>query len=103
MKQKTSNTKTNDVKKSTGRQVQKDWKPASEKAGAKSRVNDGKVSVPSGKANSKLMPNQLKDNVKSNVGNTKRPMSKIPSNRPAGGPKGGAEKVATLTLGNTCL
>ena len=45
---KTNNPKANNVKKSTGKQVQKDWKPASEKAGAKSRVKDDKVSVPSG-------------------------------------------------------
>ena len=80
---KTSNTKTNDVKKSTGRQVQKDWKPASEKAGAKNRVNDGKVSAPSKKTNSKPKTVKSKDNVKPKVGNRKRPIGKTPSKRPA--------------------
>ncbi len=37
--------KMNDVETSTGKQVQKDWKPDSEKAGTKSNVKDGKASV----------------------------------------------------------
>lgn len=80
---KTGNTKTNDIKKSTGRQVQKDWKPASEKAGAKNRVKDDKVSVPSRKPNSKPMSRKSKDSVRSNVGNTKQPIGRPPSSRPA--------------------
>ena len=74
---KTNNPKANNVKKPTGKQVQKNWKPASEKAGAKSRVKDDKVSVPSGKLNSKPKTN------KSEVGNTKRPIGKTPSKRPS--------------------
>lgn len=43
-----------DVKESTGKQVQDDWKPESAKDGNKSKVKDNKVSVPSEKPNSKL-------------------------------------------------
>ena len=84
---KTNNAKVNDVKKSTGKQVQKDWKPASEKAGG--RGKDGKVSAPSGRSSSKPVPGKSKNNVRSNIGKTKqpigRPLSRIPAGRPARG------------------
>ena len=79
---KTNNPKSNNVKKPAGKQVRKDWKPASEKAGAKSMVKDDKVSVPSGKLNSKPKTS------KSKVGNTKRPIGKTPSKRPSGARRG---------------
>lgn len=80
---KTNNSKNSDFKKSTGKQVQKDWKPTSEKAGAKSRGKDNKAFAPSGKANSRPVPGKSKHNMKSNVGNTRQPIGRPSSNRPA--------------------
>ncbi len=70
----------NDVKKPTGRQVQQDWKPASERTGATSKVKDNKASAPSKKATSKPASSKSKNNVKSNAGKTKQPMGR-PSRR----------------------
>jgi len=89
---KPQNTKANDIKKSTGKQVQKDWKPASEKAGAKSRVKDNKISAPSGKSNSKSIQGKSRSNVKSNVGNKKQTIGRPAANRPAKMPRGGRRR-----------
>ncbi len=59
-------------KKTTDKQVQKDWKPASEKAGAANKVKDGKVSVPSKKINSKPAPRKSGNSVKPSSRNTKQ-------------------------------
>ena len=98
-KPRTGNSKTNDVKKTRDRQVQKDWKPASEKAGAKSKVKDNKVSAPPGKPNSKLAPSKSKSNIKSNagnrrqsIGNRRQSIGRPPSNRPANRPRGGLRR-----------
>jgi len=74
-------TTTNDVKKPTGKQVQQDWKPASEKAGTTSKVRDNKVSVPTKKATSKSAPSKSKSNIKSNSRGTKQPIGR-PTRRP---------------------
>jgi len=55
----------NDVKKPTGKQVQKDWKPASQKAGEQSKIKNNKVSVPSEKVNPKSQTSKSRGNVKS--------------------------------------
>lgn len=47
------NPRVNNNKVSTGKQVQDDWKPESEKKGNKSKVKDNKVSVPSERPNAK--------------------------------------------------
>lgn len=88
----TNNPKVNDAKKSTEKQVQKDWKPASEKAGAKSRVKDNNISAPSGKSNSNPISGKSKDNVRSNVGNKKQSIGRPAANRPANIPRGGRRR-----------
>lgn len=45
---------------STGKPVQKDWKPNSEKKGQNSKVQNNKVTVPSNKQPTKAKPNQSK-------------------------------------------
>ena len=51
--EKVNNPKTDNVKESTGKKVQDDWKPESEKKGTKSNVKSNKASVPSNKSNAK--------------------------------------------------
>ena len=70
----------NESKKTTGKQVQKDWKPASEKAGLKSKAKDGRVSVPSGKINSKPASIKSGKSVKPRSGRTKQQIGR-PSQR----------------------
>lgn len=87
---KSKKSKVNDVKKptannhkTTGKQVQKDWKPASEKAGATSKTKNGKVSSPSRKTNSKPATSRPKTKVKPNTGKTKQQIGRpSPSSRP---------------------
>ncbi len=72
----------NENKKTTGKQVQKDWKPASEKAGAASRDKNDKVSTPSKKATSKPTPSRTKTNVKPSTGRSKQQIGRpSPSSR----------------------
>lgn len=88
-KPKATKAKTNDVKKSTGRQVQKDWKPASKKIRTKDRINAHKSSVPSGKKAYKAIPDTSKNNVKSNVRKAKQPIGKPAVNRQRNRLRGG--------------
>ncbi|MCD4718593.1 MAG: hypothetical protein K8S13_01865 [Desulfobacula sp.] len=71
---------TNKSKATTGKQVQKDWKPASEKAGAASKVKDGRVSVPSRKINSKPSHRKSSKSVKPSSRKTKQQIGR-PSSR----------------------
>jgi hypothetical protein len=75
---------TKDVKKTSGKQVQKDWKPTSGKDGATSKVKNGKYSAPSKKQTvSKPAPRKSNTNVRSNTGKTRQPIGKpSPRNRP---------------------
>ncbi|RLD33792.1 MAG: hypothetical protein DRI73_04900 [Bacteroidetes bacterium] len=59
----------------TGKKVQDDWKPESEKSGTKSNVKDNKTSVPSNKSNAK-----------SSSKPANKPATK-PVNKPSGKPK----------------
>ena len=88
---KSNKSKANDVKKptannnkaTTGKQVQKDWKPASEKAGATNKAKNSKVSASSGKTKSKPAPSRTKTNVKPNTGKSKQQIGRpSPSSRP---------------------
>lgn len=73
----------NESKKTTGRQVQKDWKPASEKAGAANKAKDGKGFVPSGKTNSKPAYRKSGKSVKSSSRKTKQQIGRpSPTRRP---------------------
>ena len=64
-KPKTSNSQVKAGKTSTGKQVQRDWKPAAERTGTKSDVRNGKVSIPSKKTQSKPKASSSKNNIKS--------------------------------------
>lgn len=81
----TSKPTTNELKKSTGKKVQKDWKPASSRAREKSKVKNNRVSVPSRKENRKSQTVRSKGNMKSNTVRKKqqmgRPSSRNSSNR----------------------
>ncbi len=72
---------------STNKKVQKDWKPASEKAGGESKVTNNRVSAPANKAKSRPEVNKSKSNVKPSAGKTKqqigRPSAKVPKNKPS--------------------
>lgn len=67
-------TKSDSDKVSTGKQVQEDWKPQSEKDGTKSNVKDNKATVPSNKSN-------VNPSTKPSNKQTTRPESK-PNNQP---------------------
>ena len=73
--EKVNSPKTENAKESTGKKVQDDWKPESEKKGTKSNVKDNKVSAPTEKSNTK--PTTKPAN---------KPASK-PAKKPAGKPK----------------
>lgn len=62
----------NKSKTTTGKKIQKDWKPASGKAGAANKIKDGKVSVPSGKINSKPALRKPGRSIKSGTRKTKQ-------------------------------
>lgn len=78
---------TNTPAQSTGRSVQDDWKPASERIGNASQVKDNKVSVPTEKSGTRSNVNQNRNanqNIRQNTPATKpaaRPASK-PATRP---------------------
>ena len=75
--------KVNDVKKTTGKPVQKNWKPASEKASAASKAKNSRVSTSSGKTNSKPSSNRTKTNVKPSTGRSKQQIGRpSPKSRP---------------------
>jgi len=87
---KSNKPKANDVKKptaneskktTTGKRVQKDWKPASERTGATSKAKNSKVSAPSGKTNSKPAPSRSKSNVKPSTRKTKQQIGRPSSSR----------------------
>lgn len=82
---KTTNKATNQSnnKPSTGKKVQDDWKPTSEKNGNKSNVNNNKVSVPSNNSkpnqssnNNQAKPNNNKQNITKPANTTTQPASK---------------------------
>ncbi len=71
-----NNPKKGNAIKSTGKKVQDDWKPGSEKIGTKSAEKDNKTSVPTNKSNAKP---------------TSKPVNKpatTPANKPSGETKG---------------
>ncbi len=70
------NPKTKDIKKSTGKKVQKDWQPVSEKRGNSSKVKNNRVSVPSKQSRPNKSLNKKRVNTRSNT------------NRPQKMPKG---------------
>ncbi len=77
---KINNAKPNDRKTSTGKKVQQDWKPATERTGATKKVKDGKVSGPS-------KTTRPKNNVKPNARKAKQPIGRPSRNRPSNKPK----------------
>lgn len=88
-KLKVSDSQVKAAKTSTGRQVQKDWKPAAERTGTKGNIRNGKVSVPSKKIQSKPKTSKSKNNIKSNRGETKQQIGRPSSGRPTGRPSPG--------------
>lgn len=66
--------------KSTGKKVQKDWKPAHKKTGNKSTINK-KVSAPSGKATTKPAARTPGDTMKPNQKNRKQHIGRPSPNR----------------------
>ena len=81
---KADNRKANAVKKSTGKEVQKDWKPAAEKAGAKNRGKNSKISTPSKKTSSKARTSKSREHVKPNTGRAKHQIGRPSPHRSAG-------------------
>ncbi len=73
--EKVNSPKAENAKESTGKKVQEDWKPASDKKGTKSNVKDNKVSVPTEKSTAKPANKP-----------TTKPASTKPSNKPASKP-----------------
>ena len=71
---KAQNPKTEAMKKSTGKKVQKDWQPASEKKGYSSKVKNNKVSVPSKQSMSaqKKSLNRKKINNRSGINKSRK-------------------------------
>jgi len=84
-----SDKRTGEVRKSTGREVQEDWKPKTERSGQKSQVKDNKVSVPADKSAVKpKSKSQNVGNVKSgNVSKPKVNNSAKPKSKPKAPPK----------------
>lgn len=76
------------LKTSTGKKVQKDWKPHSKSAGAKSKATKARASDPAQRAQVPPLKSDPKRQVKSNSARSKQQMGRPSPNRSANRPKG---------------
>ncbi len=87
--EKVNSPKAENAKESTGKKVQDDWKPESDKKGTKSNVKDNKVSVPAEKSTAK--PANKPTAKPANTKPANKPASK-PASKPAKKPAGKAKR-----------